>query len=95
MRLFEWRAEPHRESQQPRALGTLIHSLSHTILLVQITEIGLPAEVYPPGGKPQLVKVSSLSDVARGREISSASWGRLNDPFPPQRKASRGEESRY
>ena len=33
----------------------LIHSLSHTILLVDITEIGLPAEVYPPNGRPQLV----------------------------------------
>ena len=50
MRLFEWRAKPHRGSQQGRALGTLIHSLRHTILLVHITEIGLPAEVYPPGG---------------------------------------------
>ena len=33
----------------------LIHSLNHTILLVDITEIGLPDEVYPPEGREQLV----------------------------------------
>jgi len=34
----------------------LIHSLNHTTLLLDITEIGLPAEVYPPEGKPQAVQ---------------------------------------
>ena len=33
----------------------LIHSLNHTTLLVDITEIGLPTEVYPPEGKSQAV----------------------------------------
>jgi hypothetical protein len=33
----------------------LLHSLNHTVLLVDITEIGLPTEVYPPEGKPQPV----------------------------------------
>ncbi len=33
----------------------LVHTLNHTILLVNITEIGLPGEVYPPEGKAQPV----------------------------------------
>jgi hypothetical protein len=33
----------------------LIHSLNHTTLLVDITEIGLPTEIYPPEGKSQPV----------------------------------------
>jgi hypothetical protein len=33
----------------------LIHSLNHTNLLVDISEIGLPAEVFPAQGKPQPV----------------------------------------
>jgi hypothetical protein len=32
----------------------LIHSLNHTNLLVDISEIGLPAEVFPAQGKPSL-----------------------------------------
>ncbi|MGP8156664.1 MAG: hypothetical protein ACLQMT_07360 [Candidatus Acidiferrales bacterium] len=33
----------------------LIHKLNHTTLLVDITEIGLPREIYPPEGKLQTV----------------------------------------
>ena len=33
----------------------IIYSFSHTILVVDITEIGLPTEIYPPDGKRQLV----------------------------------------
>jgi hypothetical protein len=33
----------------------LIHQLNHTSLLVDITAIGLPTEIYPPEGKPQSV----------------------------------------
>jgi hypothetical protein len=33
----------------------LIHSLNHTSLVVDITEIGLPTEIYPPEGKLQPV----------------------------------------
>ena len=33
----------------------LIHSLNHTTLLVDITQIGLPNEIYPPEGKLQSV----------------------------------------
>ena len=33
----------------------LLHSLNHTIVLVDITKIGLPNEIYPPEGKPQSV----------------------------------------
>jgi hypothetical protein len=31
----------------------LIHKLNHTSLLVDITEVGLPTEIYPPEGKRQ------------------------------------------
>jgi hypothetical protein len=33
----------------------LLHSLSHTFVVVDITEIGLPTEAYPPEGKEQIV----------------------------------------
>lgn len=36
----------------------LVHKLNHTILLVDITPIGLPTEIYPPEGKQQ--KVTSI-----------------------------------
>jgi hypothetical protein len=31
----------------------LVHTLNHTVLLVDITPIGLPTEVYPKAGKRQ------------------------------------------
>ena len=31
----------------------LIHSLNHTTLLVDITAVGLPTEIYPPEGKTE------------------------------------------
>jgi hypothetical protein len=34
----------------------LIHELNHTFLLVDITGIGLPNEIYPPEGKQQSVQ---------------------------------------
>ena len=33
----------------------LLHSQNHTMLLVDITEVGLPTEIYPKGGKEQTV----------------------------------------
>jgi hypothetical protein len=33
----------------------LVHSLSHTFLVVDITDIGLPTEVYPANGRQQSV----------------------------------------
>jgi hypothetical protein len=33
----------------------LIHNLNHTTLLVDITAIGLPDEIFPPEGKSQTV----------------------------------------
>ena len=33
----------------------MLHSLSHTILVVDITQVGLPREVYPQEGKSQPV----------------------------------------
>ena len=33
----------------------IIYELSHTVLAVDITEIGLPTEIHPPEGKQQSV----------------------------------------
>ena len=33
----------------------LIHELNHTVLLVDITAIGLPSAIFPPGGNAQSV----------------------------------------
>jgi hypothetical protein len=33
----------------------LVHDLNHTTLLVDITAVGLPEEIYPPEGTPQPV----------------------------------------
>jgi len=33
----------------------LLHSLSHTIVVVDISEIGLPREIYPQDGQRQRV----------------------------------------
>jgi hypothetical protein len=33
----------------------LLHSLSHTIVAVDITEIGLPTEIYPRDGQRRVV----------------------------------------
>jgi len=33
----------------------LLHSLNHTVVVVDITELGLPTEIYPPTGKRQTV----------------------------------------
>ena len=33
----------------------LVHELNHTILLVDITEVGIPTEILPPEGKTQSV----------------------------------------
>ncbi len=46
----------------------LLHSLSHTFVVVDITEIGLPTEAYPPTGKGQMVpslRFQSWSDAER------------------------------
>ncbi len=44
----------------------LLYLLSHTIVVVDITEIGLPTEIYPPDGKRQMVptvRFQSWTDV--------------------------------
>lgn len=33
----------------------LIHSLNHTVLVVDITKIGLPTHIFPPEGEEQMV----------------------------------------
>jgi hypothetical protein len=33
----------------------LLHNLSHTVLAINMSEIGLPKEIYPPDGKLQMV----------------------------------------
>ena len=35
--------------------GFMIHALNHTYLVVDITSIGLPTEIYPEEGKEQMV----------------------------------------
>jgi hypothetical protein len=35
----------------------LLHSLSHTTLIVDITQLGLPTTIYPPQGEPDQVPV--------------------------------------
>jgi hypothetical protein len=34
---------------------SVLHSLSHTFVLIDISKIGLSNEIYPPEGKPQPV----------------------------------------
>ena len=46
----------------------LLYRLSHTILVVDISEIGLPNEIFPPEGKRQVVptiRFQSWKDVER------------------------------
>jgi hypothetical protein len=46
----------------------LIHSLSHTFLVVDITKIGPPTEICPEAGKEQIVpslRFQSWKDVER------------------------------
>ena len=33
----------------------LLHSLSHTVIVVDITDCGLPTDVFPPTGERRLV----------------------------------------
>jgi hypothetical protein len=56
----------------------LIHSLNHTNLLVDISEIGLPAEVFPAQGKPGLY---SLFGFRRGSMPSNSflDWEQRRD----------------
>ena len=46
----------------------LVHSLNHTVLLVDITAIGLPAEVYPSEGKPQAVQTLRFQTWGSAKE---------------------------
>jgi len=44
----------------------LVHFLNHTVLLVDISEIGVATQIYPPEGKPQAVsslRFQSLRDA--------------------------------
>ena len=46
----------------------LLYRLSHTVVVVDLTEIGLPMEIYPPDGKRQMVpalRFQSFKDVER------------------------------
>jgi hypothetical protein len=59
----------------------LIHSLNHTTLLVDISEIGLPAEIFPPHGKPQpmpSLRFQAWNDAAQYLLGLGASQGSLN-----------------
>jgi hypothetical protein len=55
-------------TERPMLRRFLIHSLSHTWLIVDITEIGPPTEIYPKEGKEQTVsslRFQSWRDVER------------------------------
>jgi hypothetical protein len=46
----------------------LLHSLSHTFVVVDITDLGLPNEIYPRDGKRQMVpslRFQSWNDAKR------------------------------
>ena len=46
----------------------LLHSLSHTYVVVDITNVGLPTTIYPAAGQEQmvpLVRFQSWRDVER------------------------------
>jgi hypothetical protein len=65
----------------------LVHGLNHTILLVDITEIGLPTEILPPEGKTQSVpslRFTSWHDAERhllARGASQEDLSKLRDRF--------------
>jgi len=46
----------------------LLHSLSHTVVVVDITDIGLPTEIYPRRGQQRMVpalRFQSWRDAAQ------------------------------
>ena len=47
----------------------LIHELNHTILVVDITPVGLPTEVYPPEGKNQELTAHRFQGWERAEEF--------------------------
>jgi len=47
----------------------LIHELNHTILIVDITPVGLPTEVYPPEGKNQELMALRFQGWERAEEF--------------------------
>jgi hypothetical protein len=51
----------------------VIYPLSHTILIVDITDIGLPTEIYPPEGKRQMVTTFRFQTWNDAREHLLAS----------------------
>jgi hypothetical protein len=69
----------------------LAHALNHTILLVDITAIGLPVEVYPLGGKPQTVptlRFQGWSHAKQHLHDLGASEDRLDEIEDILRRAS-------
>lgn len=46
----------------------LIHSVNHTCLLVDITAIGLPTEIFPPQGKQQTVPTLRFQSWSSARQ---------------------------
>jgi hypothetical protein len=46
----------------------LVHALNHTILLVDITAIGLPVDIYPHEGRPQTVPTLRFQAWSRARQ---------------------------
>jgi hypothetical protein len=65
----------------------LLYRLSHTVIVVDLTEIGLPTEIYPPGGKKQMaatLRFQSWKDVENyllGRDANEEALGRASAQF--------------
>jgi hypothetical protein len=47
--------QPEAGFYNPMKHRFLLYRLSHTVIAVDLTEIDLPTEIYPPGGKKQMV----------------------------------------
>jgi hypothetical protein len=47
----------------------LIHKINHTVLLVDLTPIGLPAEVYPPEGRKQVLDSFRFQTTAAAQQF--------------------------
>ena len=69
----------------------LIYALSHTFLVVDLTDIGLPTEIYPPDGKRQMVptlRFQSWKDARENLMASGADVETIEDTSARMRASS-------
>jgi hypothetical protein len=68
----------------------LVYLLSHTFLVVDITDVGLPTEIYPPEGKRQMVptlRFQSWTDARAYLLASGADDGPVDDTATRMRES--------